>query len=657
MLAPPVGPETIRLAAAPAYARRWLRVCELADWNPEHEPQKPDGPDRLIAFIEKSQAVLVKPLRDELRNQQAPDRRGFGYEKAEPSRIVELAAERIQVDAREIGRLRAANRDLTAKIESAPGSGLRKRLKEAERIAGNPDELGARKVELEKVEQQIKEAKAQRNAVLAAARKDPTGASIKDMQAEIDQARKDRRAAEADLAEVQERHNALRAAVCPFPKPHEALVAQAARARDRALYECAAALPDGYRLEHAAPDGGPGGYRWTIGSGTWGETVDGPGTAVRQAWQRLGNQVERAHREAVRHAEKRLAELEGPVPLRSVLLAAVETLGWTAAAGDPEDWAIREGAKLAADRKSLSDLRSIMVDAEKREAVLVKERATLIGDLQDIALEVDPGLGGEALLERIRQIVHDAAACEQHRRQVDAIDADLGRVLGERGEGLTLESRLAELAEQRDMWRKAAEPVLPSDGPQPAPDPHGSTKPSPVQDARVGADEADMQRIRDLLHERRVRLAVRDGEACSWPELVRGLVDDFYTAEGDEKFLRRRIEEAEQRAAANAAKVEHLEAQLAGKGSAADHVREGWETGAPPLRVAADGTVRARWDGSAWKVIEGAAWQVGLAIGDPGPWESFVRDIVKLTGARYHPGHVGVMLDAITRWHAVAHAK
>jgi hypothetical protein len=640
MLAPPTGPETIRLAAAPAYTRRWLRVCELADWNPEHEPQKPDGPDKLIAFIEKSQAVLVKPLRDELRSRQAPNLAAFGYEKAEPARIVELAAERIQVDAREIGRLRAANRDLTAKIESAPGSGLRKRLKEAERIAGNPGEIWARKVELEKIQQQTKEAKAQRDAVLVAARKDPTGASIiKDMQAELEQYRSDCVAAEHAHDDIKGKYQTLAAAVCPFPKEHDKLVKQAAAARDRALIECSAALPDGYRLEHATPDGGPCGYRWTTRVDTWGVTARGPGVAVRQAWQRLVGQQQTAHREAVRHAEKRLAELDGPVPIRSVLLAALEALGWTAAAGDPEDWAIREGAKLATDRKALSDLRSIMADAEKREAVLVKERATLIGDLQDIALEVDPSLGGEALLERIRQIVHDAAACEQHRRQVDAIDADLGRVIGERGEGLTLESRLAELVEQRDMYRKAAEPVLSSDGPQPGPDPHG------------------MQRIRDLLHERRVRLAVRDGEACSWPELVRGLVDDFYTAEGDEKFLRRRIEEAEQRAAANAAKVEHLEAQLAGKGSAADHVREGWETGAPPLRVAADGTVRARWDGSAWKVIEGAAWQVGLAIGDPGPWESFVRDIVKLTGARYHPGHVGVMLDAITRWHAVAHAK
>jgi hypothetical protein len=666
------GAERWVLVSVGAYEGLERRAAKASHIGAETAVRWADGEQRrrvgpvapeAVAFIEKGHALLVKPLRDELRNQQKPDRRSFGYEKAEPARIVELAAERIQVDAREIGRLRAANRDLTAKIESAPGSGLRKRLKEAERIAGNPGELWARKVELEKIQQQVKEAKAQRNAVLAAARRDPNG---KDdvhggcrevlkvlgwdgMDCPLEWAKREMAAREAagaevrahrareqrDLAGAQERYAALAAAVCPFPKEHDKLIEQATRARDRGLLECAAGLPDGYRLETVLPLG----YRWTARVDTWGETLDSPGVAVRQAWQRLVGQQQTAHREAVRHAEKRLAELDGPVPIRSVLLAALEALGWTAAAGDPEDWAIREGAKLATDRKALSDLRSIMADAEKREAVLVKERATLIGDLQDIALEVDPSLGGEALLERIRQIVHDAAACEQHRRQVDAIDADLGRVIGERGEGLTLESRLAELVEQRDMYRKAAEPVLSSDGPQPGPDPHG------------------MQRIRDLLHERRVRLAVRDGEACSWPELVRGLVDDFYTAEGDEKFLRRRIEEAEQRAAANAAKVEHLEAQLAGKGSAADHVREGWETGAPPLRVAADGTVRARWDGSAWKVIEGAAWQVGLAIGDPGPWESFVRDIVKLTGARYHPGHVGVMLDAITRWHAVAHAK
>jgi hypothetical protein len=368
--------------------------------------------------------------------------------------------------------------------------------------------------------------------------------------------------------DIKGKYQTLAAAVCPFPKEHDKLVKQAAAARDRALIECSAALPDGYRLEHATPDGGPCGYRWTTRVDTWGVTARGPGVAVRQAWQRLVGQQQTAHREAVRHAEKRLAELDGPVPIRSVLLAALEALGWTAAAGDPEDWAIREGAKLATDRKALSDLRSIMADAEKREAVLVKERATLIGDLQDIALEVDPSLGGEALLERIRQIVHDAAACEQHRRQVDAIDADLGRVIGERGEGLTLESRLAELVEQRDMYRKAAEPVLSSDGPQPGPDPHG------------------MQRIRDLLHERRVRLAVRDGEACSWPELVRGLLDDFHTAEADEQYLRGLIDEQQAAIAGlqaqlagqpRAADLRAAAESLAGKGSAADHVRAGWE--------------------------------------------------------------------------------
>jgi hypothetical protein len=535
-------------------------VCELADWNPEHEPQKPDGPDKLIAFIEKSQAVLVKPLRDELRSRQAPNLAAFGYEKAEPARIVELAAERIQVDAREIGRLRAANRDLTAKIESAPGSGLRKRLKEAERIAGNPGEIWARKVELEKIQQQTKEAKAQRDAVLVAARKDPTGASIiKDMQAELEQYRSDCVAAEHAHDDIKGKYQTLAAAGLPVPEgARQAREAGGRRPRprpDRVLGGAAGRLSPGAR--HAG--------RWTMRL-----PLDDPGRHVGRDRARprrrraaglaasRGPAADRPPRGCpARREAPRRARWAGPDPLGPARRPGGPRLDgrrWR-----PEDWAIREGAKLATDRKALSDLRSIMADAEKREAVLVKERATLIGDLQDIALEVDPSLGGEALLERIRQIVHDAAACEQHRRQVDAIDADLGRVIGERGEGLTLESRLAELVEQRDMYRKAAEPVLSSDGPQPGPDPHG------------------MQRIRDLLHERRVRLAVRDGEACSWPELVRGLVDDFYTAEGDEKYLRRRIEEAEQRAAANAAKVEHLEAQLAGKGSAADHMRAGWE--------------------------------------------------------------------------------
>jgi hypothetical protein len=503
-----------------------------------------------------------------------------------------------------------------------PGSGLRKRLKEAERIAGNPDELGARKVELEKVEQQIKEAKAQRNAVLAAARKDPTGASIKDMQAEIDQARKDRRAAEADLAEVQERHNALRAAVCPFPKPHEALVAQgrprpATGLCTSARRRCRTAT--GWSTPRRTADPAATAGRSARGRGARPWTAQGP--PCGRPGSGSGTRSSAPHREAVRHAEKRLAELEGPVPLRSVLLAAVETLGWTAAAGDPEDWAIREGAKLAADRKSLSDLRSIMVDAEKREAVLVKERATLIGDLQDIALEVDPGLGGEALLERIRQIVHDAAACEQHRRQVDAIDADLGRVLGERGEGLTLESRLAELAEQRDMWRKAAEPVLPSDGPQPAPRPPTARRsPRRSRTPASARTRPDMQRIRDLLHERRVRLAVRDGRglllAGTGPGAGRRLLHCGGGREVPAPAHRRGgaargRERGEGRAPRGAARRQGQRPRPRARGVGD---RRPAAPGSPRMAPFAHaGTA------SAWKVIEGAAWQVGLADWRPRP--------------------------------------
>lgn len=66
-------------------------------------------------------------------------------------------------------------------------------------------------------------------------------------------------------------------------------------------------------------------------------------------------------------------------------------------------------------------------------------------------------------------------------------------------------------------------------------------------------DARDMDRIRDLLHERRARLAVRDGEACTWPELVRGLLDDLHTAD------------------LNAA---HMEAKLAAADAAATRLAE-----------------------------------------------------------------------------------
>lgn len=69
------------------------------------------------------------------------------------------------------------------------------------------------------------------------------------------------------------------------------------------------------------------------------------------------------------------------------------------------------------------------------------------------------------------------------------------------------------------------------------------------------APDADMARIRDLLHDRRARLALRDGEALGYPELVLGLLDDFYTAEHDLELVR-------------------------GKGpSAADELRARWEAG------------------------------------------------------------------------------
>jgi hypothetical protein len=260
-------------------SERWHAFCAAS--------KLPVDKDLPVDFAKWTIRMPGKDL-EELRSRQAPNLAAFGYEKAEPAR--------------------AANRDLTAKIESAPGSGLRKRLAAAERLVGHPGELGKRQAELEKIQQQIAEATAQRNAVLAAARKDPTGASIiKDMQAELEQYRGDCVAAEHAHDDIKGKYQTLAAAVCPFPKEHDKLVKQAAAARDRALIECSAALPDGYRLEHATPDGGPCGYRWTTRVDTWGETLDSPGVAVRQAWQRLVGQQQTAHREAVRHAERAAA--------------------------------------------------------------------------------------------------------------------------------------------------------------------------------------------------------------------------------------------------------------------------------------------------------------------------------------------------------------
>lgn len=159
------------LYARRVYSDRWLKACEQTGMNAEADPalQRPDGADKLVAFIERSQGLLVKPLRDLVGG------RPHGAYLAIPERVVELAAERIQTDFRELERLRAANRDAVAKIESAPGSGLRKRLKEAERIAGNPVELERLQVELEKIQAQIRMATLQRNALHAAAREEATG--------------------------------------------------------------------------------------------------------------------------------------------------------------------------------------------------------------------------------------------------------------------------------------------------------------------------------------------------------------------------------------------------------------------------------------------------------------------------------------------------
>lgn len=53
-------------------------------------------------------------------------------DKATPERIVALAVERIASQAKEIERLREVNAMVLARVASAPGSGLRKRLKVAQ---------------------------------------------------------------------------------------------------------------------------------------------------------------------------------------------------------------------------------------------------------------------------------------------------------------------------------------------------------------------------------------------------------------------------------------------------------------------------------------------------------------------------------------------
>lgn len=53
-------------------------------------------------------------------------------DKATPERLVALAVERLAQQAKEIERLREVNAKVLATVESAPGSGLRKRLKAAQ---------------------------------------------------------------------------------------------------------------------------------------------------------------------------------------------------------------------------------------------------------------------------------------------------------------------------------------------------------------------------------------------------------------------------------------------------------------------------------------------------------------------------------------------
>ena len=55
-----------------------------------------------------------------------------GLTDATPERVVEMAVERLAQQSKEIERLREVNAAVLAQVASAPGSGLRKRLKAAQ---------------------------------------------------------------------------------------------------------------------------------------------------------------------------------------------------------------------------------------------------------------------------------------------------------------------------------------------------------------------------------------------------------------------------------------------------------------------------------------------------------------------------------------------
>lgn len=62
------------------------------------------------------------------------------FDKATPERLVEMAVERLAQQAKEIERLREVNAKVLASVESAPGSGLRKRLKAAQEALADAEQ-------------------------------------------------------------------------------------------------------------------------------------------------------------------------------------------------------------------------------------------------------------------------------------------------------------------------------------------------------------------------------------------------------------------------------------------------------------------------------------------------------------------------------------
>lgn len=288
-----------QMERANAHAARWRRACGLFCWAPETEPPT------MIDFS-RAQALLVAPLKAAL---------GPGFIDDSPALIVGLAVKRIERDAAtwEDARRRAIDA-LVEPLKAATGAFAAPSPARLVDIAVMRIQVGDKAMDdlatVRTAAHKLVEGVA--DLVTAVDPKEltqpvdlsPARWKVLAMQAEqqrkdaarMEQAHRDHGRLDKDLTDVAARYDELAAAVCPFPKDHEKLIAQAIAARDRALVECSAALPPGYRLEHVTPgdpphtpNGGPYGYRWAKGGArecnlARGGATHSPGLAVGLAW-------------------------------------------------------------------------------------------------------------------------------------------------------------------------------------------------------------------------------------------------------------------------------------------------------------------------------------------------------------------------------------